>query len=401
VTAMAGSASTSPAADLGSLQLVLTAGCNLRCSYCYENDKKSRSISWDVARVALDRLLASSRTEVRVLFIGGEPLLEFPIIERAVAYLAERKRADMSIRLAIITNGLLLGERETQFLVDHEFFIKLSFDGVEPAQRLRGENTFPRLDALLDRLLDEHPGFYDERLTVNVTLLPETLPWLADSVEYFVLDKQVQDLAISPQFTATSGWQPERIEELDHAFARIFRICRERYDSTGEVPLQIFRKTGTRGPRRPAARAMCGVGSGEQLAVDVDGQAHGCLTFVESYQTFPTTFLRSRVEAMRLGDVRDINFKYRLKAFPAAVEAAEIFHHKEEKYSSYGTCGACKYLAECSVCPMSMGRTDGENDPRRIPDFSCAFNLVSLKYRARFPRMRSLADRLAGPLDMF
>jgi hypothetical protein len=100
---------------------------------------------------------------------------------------------------------------------------------------------------------------------------------------------------------------------------------------------------------------------------------------------------------MRLGDVRDINFKYRLKAFPAAVEAAEIFHRKEEKYSSYGKCGDCRYLAECYVCPMSIGRGAGENDPRRIPDFACAFNLVSLKYRARFPRMRSLADRLAGP----
>jgi hypothetical protein len=58
-------------------------------------------------------------------------------------------------------------------------------------------------------------------------------------------------------------------------------------------------------------------------------------------------------------------------------------------------------LAECTVCPMSMGRSDGENDPRRVPDFNCAFNLVSLKYRARFPRLRSLADRLAGPLGMF
>ena len=376
---------------------MLTAGCNLRCSYCYENAKKDRSISWDVVKVALDRLLASERSEVRVLFIGGEPLLEFPIIRRAVAYLKQRKRDDMSIRHAIITNGLLLGERETRFLADHEFHVKLSFDGVAQAQRLRGENTFARLDALLDRLRDRHPAFFEERLKINLTLLPETLPWLADSVEYFVLDKEVQDLGIAAQFTATSDWRPERIEELDRAFARVFQICRQRYDSTGEVPLELFRKTGTRGPRRPAARSMCGVGSGEQLAVDVDGQAHGCLTFVESYQTFPTTFLRSRVEAMRLGDVRDINFKYRLKAFPAAVEAAEIFHHKEEKYSSYGTCGDCRYLAECSVCPMSIGRSEGESDPRRVPDFSCAFNLVSLKYRARFPRMRSLADRLAGP----
>ena len=142
---------------------------------------------------------------------------------------------------------------------------------------------------------------------------------------------------------------------------------------------------------------MCGVGGGDQLAVDVDGQVHGCVTFAESYQTFPTTFLRSRVEAMRLGNIRDINLRNRLKAYPAAVQAAEIFDHKELKYSSYGRCGECKYLGECSVCPMSIGREQGEDDPRRIPDFNCAYNLVSLKYKARFPKMRSLSDRLTGP----
>lgn len=384
-------------ADLRSLQLVLTAGCNLRCSYCYENDKKNRSMNWEVARVALDRLLASPRSDVEILFIGGEPLLEFPTIERAVRYLIEHKRPDMTISHSIITNGLLLGEREAQFLVDHDFSVKLSFDGVAPAQRLRGENTFARLDGLLDRLRDEHPRFYDDHLEVNMTVLPETLRWLPESVEYFLFDKRVQELAISPQFTATNSWRPEDIGELDRAFARVFRICKERYQRTGDVPLELFRKTGRRDSKRPTSRPMCGVGTGDQLAVDVDGQTHGCVTFSESYQTFPTTFLRSRIEALRLGDLRDINFRNRLKAFPLSVKGAEIFDHKERKYSSYGRCGECRYLAECTVCPMSLGRTEGADDPHRIPDFMCAFNLVSLKYRSRFPRMRALPDRLAGP----
>jgi len=390
--------SPEPVADLRALKLVLTAGCNLRCSYCYQNDKKDRSISWDVVRVALDRLLASPRAEVRVMFIGGEPLMEFPTIEKAVAYLAEHKRPGMTIRHSIITNGLLLGERETAFLVGHRFHVQLSFDGVEPAQRQRGAHTFARLDSLLDELRREHPAFYDSRLKVNITLLPETMPWLADSVEYFIRDKRIQDLTISAQFTETSAWRTGQIDDLDRAFAAVYRTSLQHFRQTGEVPLEVFRKSG---PRRSAPRPetieMCGVGGGGQMSVDVDGQTHGCLTFAESYQTFPTTFLRSRVEALRLGDIRDINLKYRLQAFPAAVASAEIFDHKEQKYSSYGRCADCRYLAQCAVCPMSIGRTEGEADPRRVPDFSCAYNLVALKYRARFPRMRSLAERLAGP----
>lgn len=379
--------------DLRSLRLVLTAQCNLRCGYCYQTDKKNRRVDWEVVRTALDRLLASRQASVEVLFIGGEPLLEFPTIERAVAYLSERKRADLNIRHAIITNGLLLGDRETQFLVDHDFHVQLSFDGVPPAQAVRGAATFEKLDALLDRLQDEQPAFYENSLKINITLLPATLQYLAESVEYFVLGKQIQDLSITPQITASAGWRLERIEELDRVFAQIHRICLRRYRETEEVPLEVLRKTRPRRRKRPAEGSMCGVGSGDRLVVDVDGQAHGCLTFVGSYQTFPTAFLRNRVEAMRLGHVGDSGLEERLRQYPAAVRSAEIFHHKEQKFSSYGRCGECQYLADCAICPMSIGRIEGEDDPRRIPDFNCAYNLVSLKYRAKFPRLRSLAER--------
>jgi len=379
--------------DLHALELILTAQCNLRCSYCYQNAKASRRIDWSVVQTALDRLLASRHDDVRILFIGGEPLLEFPTIERAVEYVARHKRREMDVRLAMITNGLLLGEREIAFLAGHGFHVQLSFDGVPSAQALRGEHTFEKLDALLDSLRRDQPAFYENSLKVAITVVPSTIGHLADSVKYFVLDKKIQQLTIGPQITAVDDWRPERISELDEAFSRVFKICLQRYRETAEVPLEVFRKQGR--PRRAAVktRAMCGVGNGDQLAVDVDGQSHGCVTFSESYQTFPTTFLRSRIEAMRLGDIRDAGFDDRLARYPSAVEAAEIFHRKEDKYSSYGRCGDCRYLADCSVCPMSLGRADGDHDPRRVPDFSCAYNLISLKYRARFPRFRSLAER--------
>jgi sulfatase maturation enzyme AslB (radical SAM superfamily) len=382
--------------DVQALQLVLTAQCNLRCSYCYQTDKKNRQMDWSIARAAIDRLLASRRSEVEVLFIGGEPLSEFSTIVRSVEYIAERKRPEMSIRFAVVTNGLLLGETETEFFVKNGFHLQLSFDGVPGAQRLRGEHTFDKLDALLDRLHETNPYFYTRQLKIASTVLPETVQWLGDSVEYF-LHKGVGNLSLAPQITGSADWKPHRITELENAFDRVFRVSLEHYRRTGQVPLECFRKTEDSDGQTPSQLSMCGVGRAEQIAVDVDGQVHGCATFVESYQTFPTTFLRSRVEAMRLGDLRDPNFRHRLAAFPEAVRRAEIFDHKEQKYSSYGRCSECKYLTECSICPMSIGR-DGGNDPRRIPDFPCAFNLVALKFREQFPRMRSLSERLAGPV---
>ncbi len=388
-------------ASLGDLQrvdVVLTAGCNLRCGYCYQNDKKPRSMDWDTLRASADLLLGSRQPEVRMLFIGGEPLLEFPLIRRAVEYIEAARPPDLTVHYNIVTNGTLLRDEQAAFLVEHAFDVQLSFDGVPSAQDVRGKGTFAVLDRLLDRLREEHPQFCSKKLTVALTLLPSTIPYLAASIEYF-LGKNVSQIAVSPALTH-QPWRHEMIAELDEQYAKVFRASLRHYRRVGEVPLELFRRERGDRDERPQKIAMCGVARGETPAVDVDGQVHGCLMFVDSYQKFPTKFLRTRLEAMRMGDLRDPQLGQRLAAYPAAARAAGIFHDKQDKYSSYGRCGECRYLGTCGVCPVSIGHQPGNTDPHRIPDFQCAYNLVALKYRDRFPFQRSERDRLLeGPMS--
>lgn len=381
--------------QINKVDVVLTAGCNLRCSYCYQNDKKARRMTWETLRASADLVLASERPEVSLLFVGGEPLLEFPLIQQAVEYVEARRLPRKRIRYEIITNGVLVNDDHVAFLVDHDFEVQLSFDGVPPAQALRAPGSFDVLDRLLERLRAEQPGFFAENLTVALTLTVATIPYLADSVEYF-LNKGVQDLAISPAVTHQMHWASERIDELDAQFARIFDRCVRVYNRTGDVPLTVFRKYDGDSVHKPEGQSMCGVGRGETAAVDVDGQVHGCVMFASSYQVFPTVFLRSRLEAMRMGHLQDPGFAARMAAYPAAARAAEIFHNKQDKYSSYGACADCRFMSRCAICPVSIGNTPGNMDPRRVPDFLCAYNLVSLKYRERFPYPPTLRDMLVG-----
>ena len=53
-------------------------------------------------------------------------------------------------------------------------------------------------------------------------------------------------------------------------------------------------------------------------------------------------------------------------------------------------------MTTCGVCPVSIGHQPGNTDPDRIPDFLCAYNLVSLKHREQFPAQPGLADILCG-----
>jgi sulfatase maturation enzyme AslB (radical SAM superfamily) len=365
------------------LEVVLTADCNLRCAYCYQNAKRPRSLSWDALRGALDLLLRSRCPEVEVLFLGGEPLLQFPLIRKAVAYVKATRPRNKAVCYTLITNGLLLGEEQARFLARHRISVQLSFDGVPAAQDLRAPGTFKALDRLLDRLRLHQPALFAKRLSVSLTLTSAAIPHLADSVAY-LLAKGVPEVSLTPVVTHDPGWANGTIAALDQQFARVLEDCLRHYRLTGEVPLLLFRTDEPAKTDRRPVDAMCRAPTGETLAIDVDGQVHGCAVFVESYQKLASAFLRERVWAMRLGDFRAPDFAERLAQYPEATRATEIFHDKRAKHSSFGSCSECRFVDACSVCPASIGHIPGNTDPRRVPDFQCAFNRVALDYRERF-----------------
>ncbi len=369
---------------LRSVELILTAGCNLRCAYCYQNRKTGRRMPWPVARAAVDLLLGSRRRGLTLALTGGEPLLEFDLFRRVVGYAEAARPPAARLRLVTSTNGLLLDQAKAAFLAAHRVRTHLSFDGVPASQDLRGPGTFPVLDRLLDRLRLAHPAFFRKRLEVSVTLTSASVPHLAESVRYF-LRKGVRKITVFPAVTHDPGWRRGDLAALDREFGRVTRTCLRHYRDTGEVPLTCLRGGPDREGRRPGRSRICSAGTGRGLAVDVDGQVHGCVLFAASCQTFPPGLLRDRLGRSRLGDVRDPGLGGRLVEHGRALEAAGIFDHREAKHSSYGRCGACRHYNSCNICPMSIGHAPGNTDPDRIPDLPCAWNLVTGKYRRRFP----------------
>lgn len=375
------------------LEVILTANCNLRCSYCYQNAKQARRLEWGTLRAALDVLLASAQPEVSVVFLGGEPLLEIPLIRAAVEYVRSRALAGKRVRYSLSTNGLLLDDEALDLLDRGRFEVQLSHDGVPAAQDFRGAGTHAKLDALLTTLAHERPRFWRDRWSVALTVHSSNLKYLAESVAYFI-EKRVKRIVASPLHTHDAGWTDAHKVELERQFARILERSLDHYRETGEVPFEGFRQIGQKSPVGSGRRSMCGVARGEAIAVDVDGQVNGCATFLGSYQALPTELLRGGVSAMSMGDVRSPSFATRLAMYPRAAAATGLFDRKQDKRSSYGHCGECRHLGECSVCPTSIGHIPGNVDPDRVPDHACAYNLVALSCKEKFPVQRGPLDRL-------
>jgi sulfatase maturation enzyme AslB (radical SAM superfamily) len=363
--------------------VVLTTACNLSCAYCFQDVRTEQSMSWRVLRSALDLLLSSEHPNRELTFYGGEPLLELPLMMRAIEYLEAERGGTGRVAASVFTNGTLLDRSTMRLLARHGVKPQISFDGIEPAQELRAPGTFGRLDRTLSRLRDEHPDFLRDHCRVAITLSSRNLEHLTESFADLV-DRGVGEIVVSALVTHDSGWRQSTIEALADQIAEILRVSIEHFRRTGEVPFAPFKQVeaGDLPPDGPPA--MCTAAGTTDPAVDVDGQVYGCVMFAESYQRFPNGMLRQCLEPMRLGDIRARDFDERLEAYPAAAAAANIFTDKEEKYSSYRTCRGCLFVHQCSVCPVSIGHIPGNTDPNRVPDLQCAFNLAVLTAREKF-----------------
>jgi sulfatase maturation enzyme AslB (radical SAM superfamily) len=378
--------------SLESVTLVLTARCNLSCSYCYQRDRKPKRMAWGTLRSSLHWALENAGPDLNVVFLGGEPLLEFPLIRGAVGLVEQRRRADQRIRYSISTNGTLLREDVARLLERYRFDTQLSIDGIAAAQDLRAKGTFGMLDRLLDHLLERHPSLLLEDLTISITLIPPAIPFLAESVRYLI-GKGCRQIAIEPPITFHPAWNDGLAAELDRQFSRLSEISLDHYRRTSRVPVLVFRSEPGEVRQGVKHSSMCGVMQGATPAVDVDGQVYGCALLAGSFQKFESPLLKRLHALMKIGVIGDPRFGERFERYLRLSRGEATLNRKESKYSAYGRCGECPWFDDCTVCPVSIAHIPGNTDPDRVPDFVCAFTRTALQYRESFTReMQHLAD---------
>ncbi len=378
-----------------SLIAIITSRCNLDCTYCYQDAKKDQTMPWKILKRSLDLVLASRQEEVDMIFMGGEPVIEMPLIRRAVDYLRDKDRPGAKVGLGIGTNGTLLTDESIMFLVENGFDIHLSFDGVPEAQDLRGENTFETLDRLLDHLLEKHPGHCRDNLTVVYTLTPSNVKYLGDSVGYFI-DKRVPRISINSCITGDASWDSGRIVELEAQYTRILADSVRYMEREGKIPLLLFRNKYDDSTCPREKDHMCGIALGETLTVDSDGITYGCTTLAQSYQNAGEGSLAGRLGSMCMGHIESSDLEERLIGFTALARSSGLFFEKKGKYSSYRRCRDCEHIDRCTICPVSIAAVPGNDDPDRVPDFNCACNMVALEHRDRFPGRKD-PRKVLGP----
>lgn len=375
---------------ISALHIVLTSRCNLSCAYCYQNDKHSERMNWEVLKACLDFGMKQGGSQIEFIFSGGEPLLEENQIFKSVEYVTRQGTPDQRVKFSLLTNGILLDEINLDELASGDFEIQISFDGISELQNQRSPGSFQELDGRLDHLRDHYPDYFRRRCSIAAVVRPDSFSLVPKSVAYF-LEKKVPRVLLAPDFASPYPWQKMDIIRLERVFAEICDLSLEHHERTGEIPVQMFGSPLPVHSEPVAGRSLCGIMRGEKPAVDPSGEVFGCGSVVESYQNIPSVKVGDCLRRVRLGHITDPALAERLGDYRSVVRPVALFDDKQENYSTYGRCTDCSYLAHCGICPVSIGYLPDNEDINRIPDFLCAYNQVTLAQRERFwSRKRSL-----------
>ncbi len=283
-----------PAPAINVCYIITSEQCNLACKYCFlgNNDcaKRgnflSKSMTQDTAEKAIHFFIRQIKasgldTELNkpaIIFYGGEPLVNFNVLEYVAKRINELRSVENCIRnteMSVVTNGLLLTDERIKKLNELGVSIAISVDGfTEEANSMRvdvaGRPVFSRILEKLD--LCKRLGV---DVSLSVTLSEETIKNTKDILN--LIDSYgIKAFGFNIMMSSDSFVLPQSYNEAAAQFIiDEFVELRKRgiYEDRMMRKLKAFTKA-------QVYFSDCAATAGGQIVVAPNGQVgicHGCL----------------------------------------------------------------------------------------------------------------------------
>ncbi|MGI6358236.1 MAG: thioether cross-link-forming SCIFF peptide maturase [Bacillota bacterium] len=271
------------------LCLHLAHDCNLRCAYCFAGTGPfggSRELMpLEVGQAALDFLVQSSgpRRNLEVDFFGGEPLLNFRVLQQLVDYgrsLGEQH--NKNFRFTLTTNATLLTQEVQDYLNREQIAVVLSLDGrQEINDRTRpfvgGQGSYQTIvpDMLQFAASRGHENYY-----VRGTYTRYNLDFASDVAHMAELG--FRHLSMEPVVGSPSEsytFKPEDLPHLQQEYERLAAYYVQRHREGKPFTFFHFNVSLEHGPCPVKRVTGCGAGY-DYLAVTPAGELYPCHQFV-------------------------------------------------------------------------------------------------------------------------
>ena len=296
---MAGELKARTAGVVKALCLHVAHTCNLNCSYCFASQGKYHGeralMPFEVGKQALDFLVAhaGTRKNLEVDFFGGEPLMNFEVVKKLVAYARSiEKAAGKHFRFTLTTNGVLIDDDVIDFANREMSNVVLSLDGRrEVHDRFRvdmaGRGSFDRIVPKFQKLVAARGG---KNYYMRGTFTHANPDFLADIKT--MLDLGFTELSMEPVVCAADD--PMALTKADlpvvlEQYEKLADLLIERRRAGKPFTFYHYMLDLEAGPCIYKRISGCGSGT-EYMAVTPTGDLYPCHQFVGE-------------AAFRLGDV--------------------------------------------------------------------------------------------------
>lgn len=263
--------------------------CNLNCSYCFASQGKYHGeravMSYEVGKQAFDFLIANSgtRRNLEVDFFGGEPLINWEVVKKLVAYARSiEKEHNKNFRFTLTTNGVLLNDEIIDFLNREMSNVVLSLDGRrEINDRFRknysGEGSYDVIVPKFQRLVEKRGG---KNYYVRGTFTHNNVDFTNDL--FHMADLGFTELSMEPvvcppgdPYALTEEDMPKLLRQYE-ILAR--EMIKRKRDGTG-FTFYHYMLDLKNGPCIYKRITGCGSGT-EYMAVTPGGELYPCHQFV-------------------------------------------------------------------------------------------------------------------------
>ncbi|MBN1898320.1 MAG: His-Xaa-Ser system radical SAM maturase HxsB [Spirochaetes bacterium] len=342
--------------------IVVTLRCNQKCVYCQASSRgeneKGYDLDMDSAKKIVDIIFTSPSQSIAIEFQGGEPLLNWPVVEFIIKYAREKNKTEnKDLEMRLVSNFSLMDEDKLGFLVNHSVTLCTSLDGPEELHNknriwLKGNNykhTINWLKKAQKVYKNKLENIFRPGALVTVSRL--SLKYPKEIVQEYI-NRGIEAIFIRPM--TPLGVAKDRWERIGYSAEEYIKFYKKALSYVITYNLNnpktrfhenfakiILAKILTEyDPNYLELRSPCGAGIG-QILYNYDGRIYTC---DEGRMVGEETFC--------IGDVKKDRYE-------------DIISHSTVKSLCLASCldglpcDSCVYKPYCGVCPIYNYATSG------------------------------------------
>lgn len=323
-------------------KIIITDVCNMTCSYCYQGiDKKINRINSVEAKIITESIYRHIKYKdetIKVNFFGGEPLLNFSVMNEIVDYLNEY---NLDINYSITTNALLIDDNIINFFKENNFLVRISIDGDKDTMELNRkcgiENYFEVIERSIKKLLDNKIN-----IVARMTVTANNIMHLSNNVKY-IDSLGIKNICAGIDYG--SEFSNDYISIFKKELQKLEELYLKNFYENREFNLDIVNgKMLKYASKSEDGVKLCGAGS-THYVIGADAKIYPC-TFVKDSEKFC------------IGDIYDLS---KIKTLDD--EIAEKFDLEDSD------CNNCKISYACHGMKcgyMNLLNTGSFNRPSKI-----------------------------------